>query len=289
MLTMLFVTSLHISGYLSPPCLSLCHCESTVEICHKKMTNAIGTLLLVFGLGLVHLACPFNHSTRHTRRFSCYRCVKGGEDNISQRGLKFSSVEPKSEESHQEQCTPWSTPLADCHQYTNEWSGLCEDVDKVMERLVSPAPESFHVLHSVISKINSKSFSGDTSTNLLLNDLTALAAFLVKPDHSIELYPVDEVVKWRLVPCQTSKSGVIHPEYLQEGEDELYHMHNALQLSRMALDIATKAPNDPQIHEISRQAEVSMFYQLCPKACQLSLLSPSHCTQHVCLCRDGSL
>ena len=56
-----------------------------------------------------------------------------------------------------------------------------------------------------------------------------------------------------------------YDECIQErGEAELYHNHNTLTLSRMALDIATKTSNDDsshylsEINDIACQAEVSI-------------------------------
>ncbi|KAL7534773.1 hypothetical protein ACHAXR_006069, partial [Thalassiosira sp. AJA248-18] len=144
------------------------------------------------------------------------------------------------------------TLLTDCQP--DQWHINCEDVDKTMSCLVSPAPESFHVLHSVISNIHDKN-----SPNTL-NDLRALSSFIVKPDYSIELFLDCDMLKWRLIPRSNCELSVIYPcECIQEGKAELYHEHNALQLSRIALDLATKAPNDPrifpQIHDIALQAE----------------------------------
>eukprot|EP00581_Thalassiosira_minuscula_P020046 CAMPEP_0183716960 /NCGR_PEP_ID=MMETSP0737-20130205/10692_1 /TAXON_ID=385413 /ORGANISM="Thalassiosira miniscula, Strain CCMP1093" /LENGTH=134 /DNA_ID=CAMNT_0025946299 /DNA_START=593 /DNA_END=994 /DNA_ORIENTATION=+ len=122
-----------------------------------------------------------------------------------------------------------------------------------MEHLVSPAPESFSVLHSAISKINddAECFDGcifGDDVGSLLNDLRALSAFLVKPDCAIELYSEAGMLKWRLIRSANSKLDVIHSfDRIQECKTELYHENNALQLSRMALDLATKTLGDPQI------------------------------------------
>eukprot|EP00579_Thalassiosira_antarctica_P021700 CAMPEP_0201977220 /NCGR_PEP_ID=MMETSP0904-20121228/59938_1 /ASSEMBLY_ACC=CAM_ASM_000553 /TAXON_ID=420261 /ORGANISM="Thalassiosira antarctica, Strain CCMP982" /LENGTH=127 /DNA_ID=CAMNT_0048528541 /DNA_START=527 /DNA_END=906 /DNA_ORIENTATION=+ len=118
-----------------------------------------------------------------------------------------------------------------------------------MEGLVSPAPESFHVLHSAISKINGERdcFDGKNDARAL-SDVRALSSFLTKPDYAIELYSDTEISKWRLIPRANSKFIVKYPyDCIQEGKTELYDENNPLQLSRMALELATKTPNDPHI------------------------------------------
>lgn len=130
---------------------------------------------------------------------------------------------------------------------------FCDDVDSILEGLVSPAPESFHVLTSAVCKI-----SGDTE-RVCLDDLNALT-FLVKPTYAIELYSDSKILKWRLVPRGDSNIGVVYTGDCSLREPELYHQHSILQLSKIALDVATTNPNDPEnlqrIHAIVQQAEV---------------------------------
>lgn len=151
--------------------------------------------------------------------------------------------------------TPCPSLLSDDCK-SDQWHDFCEDVDEIMACLVSPAPESFCVLHSTISRINGEreGFSGNIGGNAL-NDLRALS-FLIKPEFAIDLYEDADILKWRLIP----RAGlVIH--CIQRGKPELYHEHNPLQLSRLAVDLATKTPNDPmnlpKVHYFARQAEVS--------------------------------
>lgn len=155
------------------------------------------------------------------------------------------------DDSHETECTSYRTLLS-AFQF-EQWHKLCEDVDKVMESLVSPAPESFHVLHSLISKINDDvdCFDGNSPAN----DLKALSSFLIKPNYTIVLYLDSDLVKWK------TEHGCINSyNNIQECQTELYHKHNILELSRMALDLAAKNLNDPEVslkvHHLSRQAEV---------------------------------
>lgn len=150
------------------------------------------------------------------------------------------------------------SPLGNCQ--SDQWHIFCNDEDHTMEGLVSPAPESFYVLHSAICRINN-SF-GDDAINM--NDLNALSSYLVKPNYAIELYKDMDVFKWRLIP--RSSSHLVHPLDFVMAEDELYHKYNALELSRMALDVATSASRESgtldKVHEIAIQAEVGCFFVL---------------------------
>eukprot|EP00578_Thalassiosira_sp_NH16_P007616 CAMPEP_0181114196 /NCGR_PEP_ID=MMETSP1071-20121207/20748_1 /TAXON_ID=35127 /ORGANISM="Thalassiosira sp., Strain NH16" /LENGTH=634 /DNA_ID=CAMNT_0023198277 /DNA_START=340 /DNA_END=2241 /DNA_ORIENTATION=- len=166
---------------------------------------------------------------------------------------------------HQDyQYTPCPTILAGC--WLEEWNELCENVDRNMEGLVSPAPESFHVLHSVVSNINSeitcldgRSSEGTVAVSYL-DDLKALSSFLVKPRYVIELYLDCGSLKWRLIPrARDTKCEVVYPySFIQDSEAELHHKHNTLELSRMALDLATKTSSPhtlTKVHGITRQAK----------------------------------
>lgn len=156
--------------------------------------------------------------------------------------------------------TPCPSLLSDDCK-SDQWHDFCEDVDEIMVGLVSPAPASFCVLHSTISRINGEreGFSGNIG-GTALNDLRALS-FLIKPEFAIDLFEDADVLKWRLVPRAGFR--VIHDceDCIQRGKPELYHEHNPLQLSRLAVDLATNTPNDPmnlsKVHYFARQAEVS--------------------------------
>ena len=145
---------------------------------------------------------------------------------------------------------------------SDHWHDFCDDIDASLQGLVSPAPESFHVLHSIISKIDSvtllQDFNEDCSN--YLNDICALS-FLVKPSYSLQLYLDSDVVKWRLVPRNDCHNSVIYPLDFRIGKNELYHQYNILELSRKALDVATHSSCENtsclvKVHEIARQAEV---------------------------------
>ena len=147
---------------------------------------------------------------------------------------------------------------------SDKWHHFCDDIDQVLKGLVSPAPESFHVLHTLISKIN-ESIDGskhDCSFANCINDLYVLAVSLVKPDYSIEIYMQFDVTKWRLNPRNNGEKV----KYMQDcikGKDEFYHKYNVLELSRMALDIATSASHESQsltkVQELAKQAEASYY------------------------------
>lgn len=156
----------------------------------------------------------------------------------------------------------------------SDWNDFCDDIDNVMSGLVSPAPESFSALHTLVSKVNEErkcNDGGDRLEGNYLNDLKALLNFLLKPNYSIELYLDLDIIKWRLASTpnnnnnESSNTVIQYDECIQErGEAELYHNHNTLTLSRMALDIATKTSNDDsshylsEINDIACQAEVSI-------------------------------
>ena len=157
--------------------------------------------------------------------------------------------------------TPCPSLLSDDCK-SDQWHDFCEDVDEIMVGLVSPATESFCVLHSTMSRINGERdhlLSGGIGDNAL-NDLRALS-FLIKPEFAIELEEDADVLKWRLIP--RAEFSVIHDceDCIQKRKTEMYHELNPLQLSRLAVDLATRIPNEPhnlpKIHYFARQAEVS--------------------------------
>ena len=93
-----------------------------------------------------------------------------------------------------------------------------------------------------------------------VNDLKALSSFLVKPYYGIELYLDHHMIKWKVIKCDGC-CEVIHPwECIEDVETELYQKRDTLQLSKMALDVATEYPNDYQtkqkIYDITLQAKV---------------------------------
>lgn len=99
------------------------------------------------------------------------------------------------DDSHQTECTTCPT-LLNAYQF-EQWHKLCEDVDKVLGSLVSPAPESFHILHSLLSKINDEveCFDRNFPAGKYNNDLKALSSFLIKENYSIVLYLDSDLVK----------------------------------------------------------------------------------------------
>ena len=152
---------------------------------------------------------------------------------------------------------------APLHKYNSDhWHYFCDDIDASLQGLVSPAPESFHVLHSIISKIDNVTLLRDCDEDCsnYLNDVCALS-FLVKPIYSIQLYCDSDAVKWRLIPRNDCHNSVIYPSDFRIGKNQVYHQYNTLELSRKALDVATHSSCGntsclESVLEIARQAEV---------------------------------
>eukprot|EP00804_Cyclotella_cryptica_P006958 CCRYP_007114-RA/>CCRYP_007114-RA protein AED:0.04 eAED:0.04 QI:0/0/0/1/1/0.5/2/0/561 len=138
---------------------------------------------------------------------------------------------------------------------STEWHEFCADIDQVFEGLVSPAPESFHVVHSLIARVNRKGLNAQ-----FLHDLNALSSFLVKPNYTMELYKDSGVWKWKLV-TQTpgSELNFGHLVECHDAKPELHHEYSLLTLSQMALDLATESQHKretfAEIHDLARQAE----------------------------------
>ncbi|KAL9183665.1 hypothetical protein ACHAXT_004521 [Thalassiosira profunda] len=140
----------------------------------------------------------------------------------------------------------------------HRWHEFCDDVDEILAGLVSPAPESFCVLHAAMHRINCQSENGVTDGN----ELKALESlsFLVKPDFAIDLCRDEDVTKWRLIPREGSiklprQRKPLIPEY----NADLWRQHSPLQLSQIALELATRKPGDYQtlaeIQDIAQQTE----------------------------------
>ena len=202
--------------------------------------------------------------------FSFIRCgINPGRSKLCHLTRRYSGMMVHSKEGVDDivdrQFTPCPTSPDDCQ--VEQWAKLCDDVDMNMEGLVSPAPQSFYALHSIVSGINHKkeSLEGNvlegSNYSSYLDDLQALSSFLVKPGYTIKLYLDYDQIKWKLLRRSYNKSNVIHPFGLvRELDAELHHRHNTLQLSRMALELATKTPGDSElltkVHFIAQQAEV---------------------------------
>ena len=138
-----------------------------------------------------------------------------------------------------------------------QWLDYCDDIDKAQENLISPAPESFHVIHTAISKLNKE--LGIISDSNHYNDLKALTSYLLKPNVGIELYAEGGVIRWRVVPSE-SKVLINCGCIADDGMVEFYHNYNPLQLSKMAATMNTNDPNNlSKIQDIACQAEVCMY------------------------------
>lgn len=157
---------------------------------------------------------------------------------------------------------------------TDQWQYYCEDIDKTLEYLVSPAPESFHVIHSKISQMNKLDEARESRRYLM--DMAALADYLLKPNVSIQVYreknntdSQKDRIKWKVIPGCSDGSIISYPDGCistdkEGGKKQLYHTYSTLQLSQMALDLATTCRNEPDfldnVHDIVRQVEVSIVF-----------------------------
>jgi len=146
--------------------------------------------------------------------------------------------------------------LLDSNHHGDDWHRYCENVDKNLEGLVSPSPESFSAIHSAMVRANA-------AISMNIEDIEALSRYLVKPNYTMELFHDDEIVKWRMIQGGNVEGVIVDSNITaEEGGRELYHEFSTLQLSQMALEIATNTTNHDanllsKIHEVAQQAEVS--------------------------------
>ena len=187
-------------------------------------------LLCIIGC-LVHIVSSFIiHPTTHIRTGN-YNTICNRYTNINQNADR-----------HQD------------HQST-QWLDYCDDIDKAQENLISPAPESFHVIHTAISKLNRE--LGNICDSNHYNDIKALSLYLLKPNVGIELYAERGVIKWRVFPSCNESNKVLCGCIADDGSVEFYHNYNPLQLSKMATTMNTNDPNNlSEIQDIACQAEV---------------------------------
>lgn len=157
-----------------------------------------------------------------------------------------------------------------------QWLKYCDDVDEILEGLVSPAPESFHVIHRAFEEINRRLVLDERvyffEFPQFTNDLRALSSYLVKSEYALAL-SLHDSFRWKLVKRVEGGSCIIFPigYHDVDDNDEMYHKHTTLQLSQMALELATSSQDDPdllsKVHGIADQAEVSSFKQLSVDSC----------------------
>lgn len=148
--------------------------------------------------------------------------------------------------------------LLESKHQSDDWHRYCENVDKNMEGLVSPSPESFNAIHLALVRVNA-------AASININDIVALSRYLSKPNYTMTLFHDDGIVKWRMVENEGGSSeGVVVDSNitLEKGGRQLYHGFSTLQLSQMALELATNENNHDanllsKIHEVAYQAEVS--------------------------------
>ena len=197
-------------------------------------------LLCIIGC-LIHIVGSFIiHPTTHIRT--------GYYNTICNRYTDINCILQNSD--HQSTPSSSCTTLLTDFNSEQQWIDYCDDIDKAQENLISPAPESFHVIHTAISKLNRE--LGNICDSNHYNDIKALSLYLLKPNVGIELYAERGVIKWRVFPSCNESNKV--PD---DGRVELYHDYNSLQLSKMATTMNTNDPNNlSTIQDIACQAEV---------------------------------
>ena len=218
-----------------------------------QVYNSEMKLLCIIGC-LIHISGSFIiHPTTHIKSGYYYTICNRYTNYINQNADR-----------HQDhQSTPSSSSCTTLTDFNSEqqWLDYCDDIDKAQENLISPAPESFHVIHTAISKLNKE--LGNISDSNHYNDLKALSTYLLKTNVGIELYTESGVIRWRVIPSCNSNESIkvlINSGCIADGRVELYHNYNSLQLSKMAIDLAIMNTNDPnslsKIQNIAVQAEV---------------------------------
>ncbi len=148
--------------------------------------------------------------------------------------------------------------LLDSKHDSDDWHRYCDDVDKNLEGLVSPSPESFNAIHLAFVRANA-------AMSLNIDDIVALSRHLSKPNYTMELFHDDDIIKWRMIRGGNGEEVIVNSDIAIEVKGrELYQEFSTLQLSQMALALATNATNLnheanilSKIHEVAYQAEVS--------------------------------
>ena len=148
--------------------------------------------------------------------------------------------------------------LLDSKHHSDDWHMYCDDVDKNLEGLVSPSPESFNAIHLAFVRANA-------AISLNIDDIVALSRYLSKPNYTMELFHDDDIVKWRMIQGGNGEEVIVNSNITIELKGrELYQEFSTLQLSQMAVELATNATNNnheanilSKIHEVAYQAEVS--------------------------------
>ena len=148
--------------------------------------------------------------------------------------------------------------LLDSKHHSDDWHRYCEDVDKNLEGLVSPSPESFNAIHLAFVTANA-------AVSLNVEDILALSRYLSKPNYTMELFHDDDIVKWRMIKGRNVEEVIVNSSIAIEVKGrELYQEFSTLQLSQLTLELATNATYHnheanilSKIHEVAYQAEVS--------------------------------
>ena len=136
-----------------------------------------------------------------------------------------------------------------CHLFCHD-----EEKDRIVQGLISPAPESYDVINAVICRMREE----DSDVGLLTKDLKALSSYLLKKDFALELYYNDSLLKWTVSRCARESSPQYNKLYPNRRNPnvELYHKHDVLELSRRSLAMSIEDPNrQDKILEIANQAQ----------------------------------
>ena len=146
---------------------------------------------------------------------------------------------------------------------TNIADGGASSVDNILKDLVSPAPESFHVIDITVKKIN---VAKSNLQNVLL-DIEALSRYLVKPNCVIQVYEEENIWKWDTAPAAPADGKTMirckragYDLQFRKSFSELYHNLTSLELARFSIDVATGKREREQstIEEIVKALEVRM-------------------------------
>lgn len=155
----------------------------------------------------------------------------------------------------------------------------CDDAkDDILQHLVSPAPESFHIIDASMKRLNEE--SNKTNFDTIVMDLTALSRYLVKPHCMLHVYEEDTKWKWKTSVGQQGGRNMLCIDQMRRDVEfmpssaQLYHNLTTLELARCATNLATGQASPRlasiSINEIVEQVVVrgcdfcSPFHHSCP-------------------------
>ena len=119
-----------------------------------------------------------------------------------------------------------------------------DNVDDILEHLVSPAPESFHVIDRAVKKMNCFDASCADSLSVAFMDIDTLAKLLVTKNFAILIYQQDDKWNWDIKDVDGDSKVIFdraNDELLfniNQSNSQLYHKLSLLQLASLSMDIA---------------------------------------------------